>query len=80
MENAGSAVKMLLPSTNPWGKRDCQRLDCLICNQGDEEVQDCRRRNILYENRCTLCQGGKDGDKFQKDGLRIYVGESSRSL
>ena len=32
------------------------------------------------ENRCTVCQGGKDGDKFQKDGLGIYVGESSRSM
>ena len=80
VENAGSALKMILPSTNPWGNIDCQRNDCLICSQGDEEVQDCRRRNILYENRCTVCQVGKEGDTFQKDGLGIYVGESSRSL
>ena len=80
VENAGSALKMILPSTNPWGNIDCQRKDCLICSQGDEEVQDCRRRNILYENRCTVCQVGKEGDTFQKDGLGIYVGESSRSL
>jgi hypothetical protein len=80
VENAGSALKMLLPSTNPWGNRDCQRLDCIMCNQGDERTQDCRRRNIMYENRCTVCQVGKDGDKFQKDGLGIYVGETSRSM
>ena len=27
-----------------------------------------------------MCQGGKDGDKFQKDVLGIYVGESSSSM
>ena len=80
VENAGSALKMIFSSTNPWGNRDCQRPDCVICRQGDEEIQDCRRRNILYENRCTLCQVGKAGDTFQKDGLGIYVGESARSL
>ena len=80
VENAGSALKMLLPSTNPWGNRDCQRLDCLMCNQGDEKVQDCRRRNIIYENRCILYQVRKAGDTFQKNGLGVYVGESARSL
>jgi hypothetical protein len=29
VENAGSALKMILPSTNPWGSRDCQRADCI---------------------------------------------------
>ena len=79
VENAGSALKMILPSTNPWGSRDCRRADCVICSQGDEEIQDCRRRNILYENRCTVCHVGKEGEEFKKDGLGIYVGESSRS-
>ena len=49
VENAGSALKMILPSTNPWGSSDCGRADCVICNQGDEDIQDCRRRNILYD-------------------------------
>ena len=80
VENAGSALKMILPSTNPWGSSDCKRADCVICSQGDEEIQDCRRRNILYENRCTVCHVGKEGEEFKKDGLGIYVGESSRSL
>ena len=41
----------------------------------------CEKRNILYENRCTICNKAdqKDG-KFLKDGKGIYVGESSRSM
>ena len=28
-ESAGTALSMLLPSTNPWGPKDCERLDCV---------------------------------------------------
>ena len=80
VENAGSQLKRIFSSTNPWGNGFCQCPDCVVCNQGDEEIQDCKCRNFLYENRCTLCQVGKEGDTFQKDGKGIYVGESSRSL
>ena len=43
---------------------------------------DCKKRNLLYESKCELCNPDqKDG---RKDGLRggkgIYVGETSRSL
>ena len=44
------------------------------CSQGDETRLDCRKRNLLYENRCELCNDTK------KDGKGIYVGETSRSL
>ena len=32
-ESAGSALGVLLPSTNPWGPNDCERADCIICKQ-----------------------------------------------
>ena len=87
VESAGSPLGMLLPSTNPWGPSDCTRQDCVPCRQGDESRIDCRRRNILYENRCELCNpGGKDGKEKDekktclKDGKGIYVSESSRSF
>ena len=73
-ESAGSPLGMLLPSTNPWGPPNCTRQECVPCGQGDESRLDCRKRNILYENRCELCNGSK------KDGKGIYVGETSRSL
>jgi hypothetical protein len=88
-ESAGSALGILLPSTNPWGASDCERADCVICKQGDRKRIDCKRRNVLYENRCEICnEDQQDGKKKKsttsiaslKDGKGIYVGESSRSL
>ena len=64
-----------------WEKdrpRECSRPDCVICNQGDEDIQDCKRRNIVYENRCTLCQVG--GEESKDNGRGVYIGESARSL
>ena len=49
-KSAGMALSRLLPSTNPWGPGDCGRQDCKLCNQQDEHQQDCRKRNVLYEN------------------------------
>ena len=54
-----------------------------LCSKEDEKRVNCRRRNILYENRCELCKEGlKDGRTTSslKDGKGIYVGKSSRSL
>ena len=62
-ESAGTALSMLLPSTNPWGPQDCSRLDCVTCNQGDERRIDCRKRNILYESECQLCAETKKDRK-----------------
>ena len=80
-ESAGTPLGMLLPCTNPWGNADCGRGDCVPCAQPDERRMNCKKRNILYENRCTVCNKAdqKDGI-FLKDGKGIYVGESSRSM
>ena len=80
---SGMPLSRLLPSTNPWGPGDCGRADCPVCDQGVEKSQNCKKRNILYESSCKLCQvdGKKDGKLDQKDGSKgVYVGESSRSM
>ena len=81
-ESAGMALSRLLPSTNPWGPGDCRRLDCKLCNQQDEPQQDCRKRNVLYENRCQVCmvELETDGKENQKHGKGVYIGETSRSM
>ena len=85
-EAAGTPLSLLLTSNNPWGASDCRREDCTTCAQGDEKVIDCKRRNVLYESYCTLCnpedikRGRKDEITFLKEGKGIYVGESSRSM
>ena len=57
----------------------------MVCNQQDEKQQDCRRRNILYENQRQTCKVNvlKDGEEsniLMKDGKGLYIGESSRSV
>ena len=88
VESSGTQLCRLLPNTNPWAGQHCGRVGCYTCNQGDENLQNCRMRNILYESSCTLCNppqdegAGKKGDKIKdlagKKG--IYVGESARSI
>ena len=77
-------LSRLLPSTNPWGTGDCGRGDCVLCSQDDEKKQNCKVRNILYENKCTVCnvdvKDGKNTKPFLMAGKGIYVGESSRSM
>jgi hypothetical protein len=80
-ESAGTPLGLLLLRTNPWGPQDCNRLDCISCSQKDEKRLDCRKRNILYESQCDLCNSGKkDGKEDLRAGKGIYVGESSRSI
>ena len=82
VELAGTAMSRLLPSTNHWGASDCGRQDCIISKQEDEKIQNCKKRSILYENRCMVCNVDmKDGPAMKDgEGKGIYVGESSRSI
>ena len=89
LEGVGNKLKDLLPNSNPWRGTHCGREKCIPCNQHTEQKQDCRRRNIIYENICLTCNpeaGSKrsrqDGHELAKKGQfpSIYVGESGRSL
>ena len=64
---------------------DCGRQDCVVCNQQDDKQQDCRQRNVLYENHCQACKvdvqkDGSNKDDSKKDGRGLYIGETSRSV
>jgi hypothetical protein len=88
VESGGTALKQHLPCTNPWQGSKCGRDNCWTCEQGDDKVQNCHKRNILYESHCTLCEDKTDGSERKKgkrkdgrlDGEGYYVGESSRSI
>ena len=77
-ESCGTQLSRILPNTNPWNGEDCTRPECYSCRQGDEKLQNCKQRNILYESYCTICnpEGLKEG--YRASG--VYVGESARSL
>ena len=89
VESSGTQLGRLLPYTNPWQGRHCGRDSCYTCSQGGDELQNCRKRNILYESMCRVCNPeedkGVDGKKMEKfEAFRkqpgVYVGESSRSI
>ena len=72
---ADMPLSRLLPSTNPWGAGDCERQDC---GQDVEKQQNCKMRNILYGNQCTVChvddKAGKEKQPLQIDGKGVYDG------
>ena len=84
-ETSGSQLCRILPNTNPWSGRDCGRGGCYTCSQGGDSLEDCKRRNVLYESICTECNKD-DGDGVTKrkqklsDVSGIYVGETARSI
>ena len=46
-------LKEYSPPTSPWGSNEC-----VVCNQGEEIIQDFRRRNVLYETDAQLVMLG----------------------
>ena len=81
VERSGNPLKLLFALSRIGEGGECGREDCVPCT-----LPPCRKRNILYENICTLFNPGVGGDN--KDSKlsppdhppSIYVGESSRSL
>ena len=73
-EAAGTPMSLILTNNNPWGCQDCRREDCTTCAQGDEKLIACRKRTVLYETYCTLCnqeeakRGKKDEITFLREG------------
>ena len=48
VELSGTPLQRLLPNTNPWAGQPCGRAGCFTCGQGDEVIQDCKKRNVLH--------------------------------
>ena len=83
VELSGSKLCHLLPNTNPWAEQDCGRNNCAPCRQGGERLEQCKRRNILYESECALCnpengKSEKEEDLADKQG--VYMGESCQEF
>ena len=84
VERSGTGLKNILPNTNPWSGEHCSRSECITCNQGAEEKPDCAKRNLIYENICTICnpEALKKGElkTINAEVPSIYVGETARSV
>ena len=91
VETSGTQLCRLLPNTNPWSGMDCGRSSRFTCQQGDENLLDCKRRNLVYESTCTVCEereealekesvDAKKNGRGKSDHGGVYVGETARSL
>ena len=87
VERSGTPLKLMFPLSKVGEGGACGREDCTTCTQESrgETLPPCRKRSILYENICLLCNpdaGGEEKKKLTPPTFppSIYVGESSRSL
>ena len=86
-ERGGTPLGSILSSKNVGGRSICEREDCKICPQPGEVLENCKRRNVLYESECQDCNGPEDWKTRDQKSLQdnreqpsIYVGETNRSL
>ena len=82
VERTGTSLKEQFPTTTLWDGSNCGRKDCTTCNQGAEELPNCKKASLVYENVCVRCNPGtgKKGelDKIKDDTPTLYIGETSR--
>ena len=84
VERAGTPLKLHFPLSGLGEDDKCGRQDCLPCGQeGGEKKTRCRKRSILYENICKICNPDITSRRAKitppKEYPSVYVGESARS-
>ena len=85
VERTGRSMGSKFPLNSLWKGAKCGRGDCTTCEQGgEEELPDCSKVNLVYENLCTVCNPGasKKGElgAVRTDIPTTYIGETSRSV
>ena len=66
VEKAGLTVKKILQKSNPFGKKPCERADCIVCKYG--KAGECRTRGCGYQLMCKT-----DGRKYRgQTGRSVY--------
>ena len=57
---------------------------CITCNQGVDDLPNCTKCNLVYENICSICNPGalKKGELKEQESKEpsLYVGEMSKSV
>ena len=86
-ERWGRTIQSHFPLNNLWSGTKCGREDCVTCEQeGAEELPDCSRKSVLYENICAQyipsagSKGGPKKEDKEPEMPALYVGETSRSI
>ena len=68
VEQAGTQIKNLIQTSEPFKTNKCGDKECFPCNsnQNNNKPTNCRKDGIIYHITCNKCQA-------------IYVGESARN-
>ena len=60
VEKGGTKLVDILHKANPWAGTECGRPGCLLCTsrkeEGRQDKQDCKKRNLVYETSCRTCK------------------------
>ena len=84
VERAGTSLQNQFSQSSIWRGMACGRQECIPCHQEGEEIQNCTKTSLVYENICLVCnpKAANKGDleRQETDQPSLYVGESSRSL
>ena len=80
-ETSGSQLCRVLPNTNPWAGGDCGRVGRYTCSQRGENLEDCKRRNVLYKSVCMECnKEDEDVTKKKKKLSDISGVDAAKSI
>ena len=83
VERAGTKLRFLLVSSDPWSNSKCHNLKCLVCSNPFNKNFSCRKRNVTYKTYCLKCaEEAGANEKTLKDNvnssIKFYFGETSR--
>ena len=83
MERAGTKLRFLLWTSDPWSKSKCQSIKCLICTNPFNSSFSCRKRNVSYKTYCLRCaeEAGADEKTLKSNvnnSIKFYFGETFR--
>ena len=55
VERAGTKLRFLLVSSDPWKNSPCHDEKCLICSNPLDTSYGCRTRSVTYKSYCLMC-------------------------
>ena len=80
VERMRETLQSQLHQTSLWEGIHCGREQCIACNQGAEEIEQCTKKSGVYENVCGLCDEEAAKGENNPDIPSVYVGETSRTI
>ena len=83
VERAGTKLRFLLVSSDPWSNSKCQNIKCLVCSNPFNTNFSCRTRNVTYKTYCLKCaeEAGANEKTLRNNvnsSIKFYFGETSR--